>query len=70
MSYPTQEEELRAKEAHADNIEAAEASRFLSTFQKVPKRETARLAELANTITENFNTIMNNFRQEPYERQE
>lgn len=70
MSYPTQEDELRAKEAQADEIKKAEEERFLSTFQSVPKKNGERLAGLANTIVANFNGIMSESRTRPYERQE
>ena len=70
MSYPTQEDELRAKELRADEVKGAEESRFLSLFQSVPKRNSTRLAQLAGTIVTNFNRVMENVRQEPYERQE
>jgi len=70
MSYPTQEDELRAKEAQAEDVKNAEEARFLSAFQAVPKRNGERLAQLANTIAGNFNGIMSESRQKPYERQE
>lgn len=70
MSYPTQEDELRAKEASAEDVEAAEESRFLAIFQNVPKKNAQRLAQLAHAIVDNFNTVMNDSRQQPYERQE
>ena len=69
-SYPTQEDELRAKEAEAENLKNAEESRFLSAFQTVPKKDSQRLSELASAIVSNFNSIMSELRQEPYERQE
>lgn len=70
MSYPTQEDELRAKEARAKNIEAAEESRFLSTFQNIPTKNVQRLTQLAHSIVDNFNTVMDDSRRQPYERQE
>lgn len=70
MSYPTQEDELRAKEAQAEDGKAAEETRFLSAFQSVPKKNGERLAGLANTIASNFNGIMAESRQKPFERQE
>lgn len=70
MSYPTQEDELRAKEAHADDLKKAEETRFLSTFQSLPKRNGERLAGLANKVVSNFNVIMAESRQKPFERQE
>ena len=70
MSYPTQEEELRAKEAAAEDAKNAEESRFLSTFQGVPKSNGEQLVRLANVIVTNFNNIMSESRQRPFQRQE
>jgi hypothetical protein len=70
MAYPTQEDEMRAKEASAEQVEKAEESRFISTFQSVPKRNTQRLSELASKIVSNFDYIMTETRQKPFERQE
>ena len=70
MSYPTQEEELRAKEAQAEERKNAEESNFLSLFQTSPKKNAPRLVELANSIVGNFNSIMSESRLEPYEWQE
>lgn len=70
MSYPTQEDELRAKEAQAENIKQAEEAKFLATFQTIPVRNIRRLSELANAIVNNFNRIIEEARQEPYQRQE
>ena len=68
--YPTQEDELRTKEAQAEGIKQEEEARFLSTFQTTPARNVGRLSELAKTIVSNFNRIMEEARQEPYQRQE
>ena len=68
--YPTQEDELRTREAQADSIKQTEEAKFLSTFQTVPARNAGRLSELANSIVSNFNRIMDEARQEPYQRQE
>jgi hypothetical protein len=68
--YPTQEDELRTREAQADNSKQAEEAKFLSTFQTIPVRNAKRLSELANAIVSNFNRIMDQARQEPYQRQE
>jgi hypothetical protein len=68
--YPTQEDELRTREAQADGIKQTEEAKFLSTFQTVPARNAGRLSELANSIVSNFNRIMDEARQEPYQRQE
>lgn len=70
MSYPTQEDELRAKEAQAEELKKAEETRFLSTFQSVPKRDDGRLVRMANVIVTNFNSIVAESRQEPFDRQE
>ncbi|MEP0824262.1 MAG: hypothetical protein HRF40_02135 [Nitrososphaera sp.] len=70
MSYPTQEDELRAKEAQADELKKAEEARFLSTFQNVPRNDDGRLARLASMIVTNFNDIMAESRHEPFDRQE
>lgn len=70
MSYPTQEDEMRAKEASAQNEERAEESSFLSTFQSVPQRNSERLSELARQIVDNFNSLMDETRQKPFDRQE
>lgn len=67
-SYPTQEDELRAKEAEAEDSKRAEEARFLAVFQSAP--HTGKLSELANSIINNFNSIMSASRQEPYQRQE
>ncbi len=68
--YPTQEDELRTREAEAESIKQAEEARFLATFQSIPLRNLERLSELANTLVANFNRIMEKARQEPYQRQE
>ena len=68
-SYPTQEDELRAKEAEAEDTKRTEEARFLSTFRGAPKN-TEKLSELANSVVDNFNTIIAKSRQEPYQRQE
>jgi hypothetical protein len=56
--YPTQEDELRTREAQADSIKQTEEAKFLSTFQTIPARNAGRLSELANSIVSNFNRIM------------
>ena len=68
--YPTQEDELRAREAQAETIKQTEESKFLSTFQTIPVRNIGRLSEMAKEIVGNFNRIMEEARQEPYQRQE
>ncbi len=68
--YPTQEDELRTREAQAETIKQAEEAKFLSAFQTTPIRNVERLSDLAKTIVSNFNRIMEAARQEPYQRQE
>jgi hypothetical protein len=68
--YPTQEDELRAREAQAETIKQTEEAKFLSTFQTIPVRNVGRLSEMAKEIVVNFNRIMEEARQEPYQRQE
>ena len=69
-SYPTQEDEMRAKEASAQESERSEESSFLTTFQSVPERNGQRLYELAQQIVNSFNSIMDDARQKPFDRQE
>jgi hypothetical protein len=68
--YPTQEDELRTKEAEAETVKQTEEAKFLSTFQTIPVRNVVRLSEMAEAIVKNFNRIMEKARQEPYQRQE
>ncbi len=68
--YPTQEDELRTREAQAETLKQAEEATFLSAFQTTPIRNVERLSDLAKTIVSNFNRIMEAARQEPYQRQE
>src|ERR671915_615186 len=68
--YPTQEDELRTKEAEAETVKQTEEAKFLSTFQTIPVRNAGRLSEMAEAIVKNFNRIMEEARQEPYQRQE
>jgi F0F1-type ATP synthase delta subunit len=70
MSYPTQEDELRAKEAHAESAKRIQEAGFLSTFENLPKNNATRLPELARNVVNSFNSVMENSRLEPYERQE
>ena len=56
--YPTQEDELRTREAQAETIKQTEEAKFLSTFQTVPVRNFGRLSEMAEAIVKNFNRIM------------
>jgi len=69
-SYPTQEDELRAKEDNAEFLKRSEEKRFLSIFQGTPKRNLEKLSALADIIVDNFNSIMSKSRLEPYQRQE
>jgi hypothetical protein len=68
--YPTQEDELRTKEAQAETIKQTQETKFLSTFQTIPVKNVRRLSEMAEAIVRNFNRIMEEARQEPYQRQE
>ena len=68
--YPTQEDELRTREAQAESTKQAEEGKFLSTFQTTPVRNLGKLSEMAKAIVSNFNRIMEEARQEPYQRQE
>jgi hypothetical protein len=68
--YPTQEDELRAREAQAETVKQTEEAKFLSTFQTIPVRNVGRLSGMAKEIVRNFNRIMEEARQEPYQRQE
>jgi hypothetical protein len=68
--YPTQEDELRTKEAQAETIKQTQEAKFLSTFQTIPVKNVRRLSEMAEAIVRNFNRIMEEARQEPYQRQE
>ena len=70
MSYPTQEDEMRAKEANAQKTERSEESNFLSAFHSFPERNGEKLSQLAREIVDNFNGLMNETRQKPFERQE
>jgi hypothetical protein len=70
MSYPTQEDELRAKEAEAEDLKVAEETSFLAAFRSVPKNNADRLEEMSKSIVDTFNGIMNEARTEPFERQE
>lgn len=68
--YPTQEDELRTKEAQAETIKQTQEAKFLSTFQTIPVKNVRGLSEMAEAIVRNFNRIMKEARQEPYQRQE
>jgi hypothetical protein len=70
MSYPTQEDELRAKEAQAEDVKNEEETKFLSTFQSVPRKNSERLAEMASAVVSSFNRVMAESRLKPFERQE
>jgi len=70
MSYPTQEDELRAKEAQSEDVKNEEETKFLSTFQSVPRKNSERLAEMANAAVSSFNRVMAESRLKPFARQE
>ncbi|MBD0299261.1 MAG: hypothetical protein ICV82_03075, partial [Nitrososphaera sp.] len=61
--YPTQEDELRTREAQAEGIKQGEETKFLSTFQTIPARKAGRLSDRAKAIVSNFNRIMEEARQ-------
>lgn len=68
--YLTQEDELRAKEAEAEDFERAEEATFLEAFQTTPKKRSEQLFEKARNIIDNFNAVMSVSRLQPYEKQE
>jgi hypothetical protein len=69
-SYPTQEDELRAKEAEAEEIKRGEESKFITIFNNVSMKNNTKLPDLATIIVNNFNNIMTESRSKPYQRQE
>ena len=69
MSYPTQEEELRAKEAEADEFRRASETQFLSSFGSTSSNSEV-LHALATRIISTFDSVMSEARLEPFDRQE
>ena len=70
VSYPTQEDELRAKEAQAEARAQEEQSNFVASFLSIPKNNSQKLGEVSQSIVNTFNEIMQNARQEPFAKQE
>jgi hypothetical protein len=70
QSYPTQEDELRTKEAEAEDFNKSEEAAFLETFQTIPKKSGQKLFQQARGIIDTFNSIISVSRIQPYEKQE
>jgi hypothetical protein len=68
--YSTQEDELRAKEAEAEDFEKMEETAFLESFQTIPKKSGQKLFQQARSIIDTFNIVMSVSRMQPYEKQE
>ena len=69
-SYRTQEDELRTKEAEAEDFNKSEELDFLEIFQAIPKKSSQKLFQQAKEIINTFNSMMSASRIQPYERQE
>ena len=67
QSYPTQEDELRTKEAEAEDFNKSEEAAFLETFQTIPKKSGQKLFQQARGIVDTFNSMMSVSRIQPYE---
>ena len=70
MSYPTQEEELLAKEAAAKNQLDSEEQEFLNMIKSIPSNNVLQITELAKRIIKTFDNVMDSVHRESYERQE
>ena len=70
QSYPTQEDELRTKEAEAEDFNKSEEAAFLEIFQTIPKKSGQKLFQQARGIIDTFNSIISVSRIQPYEKQE
>jgi hypothetical protein len=70
QSYPTQEDELRTKEAEAEDFNKSEEAAFLEMFQTIPKKSGQKLFQQARGIIDTFNSIISISRIQPYEKQE
>lgn len=68
--YPTQEDELRTKEAEAEDFNKSQESAFLDIFQTIPKKNSQKLFQQAKAIIDTFNSLMSVSRIQPYEKQE
>ena len=69
-SYPTQEDELRTKEAEAEDFNKSQESAFLEIFQTIPKKSSQKLFQQAKAIIDTFNSLLSVSRIQPYEKQE
>ena len=69
-SYPTQEDELRTKEAEAEDFNKSQESAFLEIFQTIPKKSSQKLFQQAKEIIDTFNSLLSVSRIQPYEKQE
>src|SRR6476661_5161713 len=68
--YPTQEDELRAKESTAENLKKIIEDEFLEAFRRIPKEKEQKIYQQARSIVDTFNTLMSVSRIQPYEKQE
>jgi hypothetical protein len=69
-SYPTQEDELRTREAEAEDFNKSQESVFLEIFQTIPKKNSQKLFQEAKAIINTFSSLMSVSRIQPYEKQE
>jgi hypothetical protein len=69
-SYLTQEDELRTREAEAEDFNKSQESAFLEIFQTIPKKSSQKLFQQAKAIIDTFNSLMSVSRIQPYEKQE
>jgi hypothetical protein len=69
-SYLTQEDELRTREAEAEDFNKSQESAFLEIFQTIPNKNSQKLSQEAKAIINTFSSLMSVFRIQPYEKQE
>ena len=69
-SYPTQEDELRTREAEAEDFNKSQESAFLEILQTIPKKNSQKLFQKAKAIMDTFSSLMSVSRIQPYEKQE
>jgi hypothetical protein len=69
-SYPTQEDELRTREAEAEDFNKSQESAFLEILQTIPKKNSQKLFQQAKAIIDTFSSLMSVSRIQPYEKQE
>jgi hypothetical protein len=69
-SYLTQEDELRTREAEAEDFNKSQESVFLEIFQTISKKNSQKLSQEAKAIINTFSSLMSVFRIQPYEKQE